>query len=103
MNYTDYLLACASEECIEVSKELHKSLRFGLTDINPDDKEQKPNKLNVALELVDLISVIELLKEEQIFDLENILIANNYEMKTLIAEKKLKVKKFYQYSKQNIQ
>jgi hypothetical protein len=101
MTKEEYLLTVASEECIEISKEIHKSLRFGLEAINPFDTEQKPNKLNIALEFIDLQATIELLKEQNILNIEEVLKYNNYDIVDLLQKKKEKVEKYWNYSNSN--
>lgn len=101
MDYHEYLLTCASEECIEVSKEVHKGLRFGLEDFNPDDPEEKPNKLLIALEYIDMIAAFELLKEEGIYDIDKVLEEYPLKKETLISLKKDKIKLFWGYSQKS--
>jgi hypothetical protein len=78
------LLIVLAEECSEVIKEVSKALRFG---IDTTYKGTSP-KERLQWELVDLISSIELLQDEEVIDL------NNSEFETLSKHKKSKVLSF---------
>ena len=60
MTKKEYLLTCLAEECIEVAKEVHKALRFGLDDTNPATKQT--NAEAIKNELTDIVAVLEELK-----------------------------------------
>ena len=60
MTEKEYLLTCLAEECIEVAKEVHKALRFGLDDTNPATKQT--NAEAIKNELTDIVAVLEELK-----------------------------------------
>lgn len=60
MNEREHLLVCIAEECGEVAHEVHKSLRFGLHDYNPNDETQTPNHARIENELADLLTVVEM-------------------------------------------
>ena len=65
MNKTEYLLTCLIEEAAEVQQAATKCLRFGMADQWP--AENSPlNKEKLIYELLDLITVIEMidLKED---------------------------------------
>lgn len=68
MNYLEHLLTCASEECGEVSKEIHKALRFGLDDQltldpnGPRGTEGPTVRDKIVEELNDLMGVIRMLE-----------------------------------------
>ena len=61
MTDEEHLLACLSEECAEVIKNVNKALRFGLGDKHPGKAEN--NHELIEHELNDLYGVIELLAE----------------------------------------
>ncbi len=61
MTNQEHLLACLSEECAEVIKNVNKALRFGLEDRHPDKTET--NFELISHELNDVYGVIELLGE----------------------------------------
>jgi hypothetical protein len=90
MNKIEYLLTKVSEECAEVSQRASKAAVFGL------DEKQKEQELNNAerliLEFNDLLGVMEMLVDEGF--LENIY------NKDLITNKKIKLLKYMQYSRQ---
>lgn len=75
------------EECSEIQKLASKSLRFGLEDTF---RHESGNRIKISEELNNLLGVIELLNENGV----NIQISQD-----AINAKKLKVKKFMQYSK----
>lgn len=92
MDMSEHLRTAAAEECgeiadaaLRVQKILHKSLRFGLDSVNPEDL--KTNAQALRQELNDLQGVVELLQEsgvlpQQLLDRE------------LIDQKKQKVRKY---------
>ena len=63
MNTTEHLLTCLSEECVEVSKDIHKALRFGLADVNVLEPNGQTNRERIIAELNDLMATIELLMD----------------------------------------
>ena len=103
MNYEEYLLTCASEECVEISKEIHKALRFGMDDYNPEDIQKRPNKLLMVLEFIDMIATFDLLQEGGILNMDAIL--EEYSLGTeypnLIDKKKQKIKDYWNHSKKS--
>ncbi len=68
MNYLEHILTCAAEECGEVSKEIHKALRFGLDDQvtldpnGPRGTTGPTNRDKIVEELNDLIGVVRMLE-----------------------------------------
>lgn len=55
MNTTEHLLTCLGEEGCEISKDVSKSLRFGLDDRNLLDPDGPPNRERLLADLlVDL-------------------------------------------------
>ncbi len=99
MSPQEHITVCTSEEAGEVaelafelghtalklSKDLHKALRFGFTDIDPESGKTKIEMLRA--ELIDLKACVELLQEAGIplFDLDD---------RTAIEAKKAKVMKY---------
>ena len=68
----EYLLLCLSEEAVEISKDIHKALRFGLEDkvtldpAGPRGTEGATNLERVIDEMNDLMAVVELLADKEI-------------------------------------
>lgn len=68
MNYLEHILTCAAEECGEVSKEIHKALRFGLDDQvtldpnGPRGTTGPTNRDKIVEELNDLMGVVRMLE-----------------------------------------
>lgn len=58
MNKQQYLLVVVAEECSEITYRACKSLRFGLSDIQPGQTEK--NKRLLERELADLLATAEL-------------------------------------------
>ena len=65
MTDEEHLLACLSEECAEVIKNVNKALRFGLGDKHPGKAEN--NRELIEHELNDLYGVVELLGEYLVY------------------------------------
>ena len=61
MNATEHLLTCLGEEGSEISKDVSKSLRFGLDDRNVLDPTGPTNRERLLSELNDLLGVASLL------------------------------------------
>jgi len=80
------------EECAEVQKAAAKALRFGLDDHAPNS--DSTNAEDIAVEIIDLIAVVEMLEEEKIIPS----ITDNNSV-SLIEKKKEKVKKYMDYAK----
>ena len=99
MSPQEHITVCTSEEAGEIaelafelgkyalklSKDFHKPLRFGFTDVDPESGKTKIEMLKA--ELIDLKACIELLQEAGIplFDLDD---------RTAIEAKKAKVMKY---------
>lgn len=66
MNEQEHLLTYLSEECGEVSKEIHKALRFGLHDRYPDSSASPSVREKIIAELNDLMGVIKVLEDQAV-------------------------------------
>ena len=93
MNKTEHLLTCLMEECAEIQKAAAKALRFGLDDHAPNS--DSTNGEDISTEIIDLLAVIEMLKEEKIIP---DVCPHNLEL--LITKKKEKVKQYMNYAKE---
>lgn len=91
MNTTEHLLTCTSEECVEVSKDIHKALRFGLDDINVLEPNGPTNRQRIIVELNDLKATLQLLVDCGI-------LPPNWEDENLQLQKRRKVRKFMAYA-----
>lgn len=91
MNTSEHLLTCLSEECVEVSKDIHKALRFGLDDRNVLNPEGPTNRERIIDELNDLFAVVEMLMQEGI-------LPHDWCVGSKGAEKRYKVRKFMTYA-----
>ena len=92
MTKQEHLLTCLSEEASEVIKDISKSLRFGLEDLNPSNN--KVNKEAIRQEIIDFLAVAEMLVNEGIID-SFTEVEDMYEKE----EKKQKVLKYIDYAK----
>lgn len=88
MNRSEHLLTILSEECNEVAQRVSKALRFGLLEVEPNQKLTNADR--IVQEYTDLVAVY-----EELFDAGII-------TKTIdevdIENKKQKVRKFLDYS-----
>lgn len=66
MNRIEHLLIVLSEECAELTKEISKSLRFGLD--SKRTKKQLTNRKKISNELGDIISVANMLSDDGIIE-----------------------------------
>ena len=93
MNKTKHLLTCLMEECTEIQKAAAKALRFGLDDHAPNF--DSTNGEDISTEIIDLLAVLEMLKEENIIP-----DTCQHNAGSLIARKKEKVKQYMDYAKE---
>ena len=63
----EHLLMKLSEECIELSKELHKAALYGMEDMNPTTGIK--NIVTIKQEFIDMMALVEELREEGIINL----------------------------------
>lgn len=98
MNTTEHTMVCGAEEAGEVAtaalavaKALHKGLRFGQNDINPEREATSVEVL--AAELNDLTAVVEMLQEAGVP-------LPGLHSRDAIEAKKRKVRDWMQYAKQ---
>src|SRR3546814_12169592 len=61
MNYDEYLLDVAAEECPEIAQRISKALRFSLGEVQP--AQAVTNAERIAGGLVDLKAMAEMLEE----------------------------------------
>lgn len=94
MNKTEYLLTCLAEECSEVQKNVGKALRFGLDDMDPNTKTGTNSEL-ILEEFYHVCAIVEMLQENGDFKRHS-----NFFQEESINEKKRRVEKFMEYSKQ---
>ena len=86
-----YLLAKASEESGEIVQIASKNICFGVNEVYP--KIGRANAVRLKEEFNDLVAVMEMLHDEGIFEGDLIDSA-------LIEQKKAKVEKFMEYSRE---
>lgn len=91
MNTTEHLLTCLGEEGSEISQDVSKCLRFGLSDRNVLDPTGPTNCERLVNELNDMLGVASLLSEFGIIP------ANWMDPEKQIAKKR-KVRKFMGYA-----
>jgi hypothetical protein len=85
----DYLLTCIAEECAEVAQRATKAIRFTLDEKEPG--QELTNKERLVQEFNDLYAIMEMLNEMGVID--------EFINLEAIEKKKLKVEKFWEYSK----
>ena len=91
MTRAEHLLACLAEECDEVGQRAMKGLRFTLCDVQPGQGLNNAERLNY--EIVDLLTVIEMLWEE------GILPEVGLGLRAVMgAAKKVKIEKYMEYA-----
>jgi len=91
LNKEEYLLICMMEECAEITKELSKTLRFGVNDWNPHDPTKKPNMQKIQEEVTDLLGTIEAINETKFF---TVVLNEN------TTAKKIKLEKYMKYARE---
>lgn len=91
MDITEHLLTCLSEEAVEVSKDIHKALRFGLDDHNVLNPEGPTNRERIIGELNDLLAVVKMCQRRGILPWE-------LEDFTAQRNKEEKVERFMEYA-----
>jgi hypothetical protein len=94
MTLEEQLLVILAEECAEVQKAITKALRFGLDDSWRDCEFTDSPRNMIQWELSDIMAVSELLA--QIGTLSYPITDGD-----LIEAKKIKVRKFLEYSRQH--
>lgn len=62
MNRLEHYLSCLGEEGSEVAQRVSKALRFGLSEIQPDQPETNADR--IVAELKDTIAVVMILQNE---------------------------------------
>jgi len=90
MDETQLYLTILQEECAEVIQIVSKIFRFGPEDWHPDDLYKVQNKDRLVHELADILTVIDLLKENGFLER----MRDESEIKKL---KELKIKKIEKY------
>lgn len=91
LNRTVYLLVLLIEECAEVIQRACKAIRFGLTEIQKSNPEEKrDNARRLTEELADLQTIVVLLQEDRVLPFDG--------MATWSAEKRAKILKYLRYS-----
>lgn len=93
MNTEEHIMTCLSEECLEVSKDISKALRFGLDDRNVLNPTGPTNRERIVEELNDLQAMIWMAVEAGI-------LPPTWEKRDKQQEKRIKVKKFMRYAEE---
>jgi len=89
MNRSENYLTCLAEECAEVTKDVAKTLRFGLYDSHPK-YDNITNKDRLSQECGDIIGVMGSLLELEVLDIDLVM--------EYAEAKKAKLKKWFEYS-----
>ncbi len=92
MTRREHLLIIAMEECHEVAQRISKALRFGLTEVQPD--QEMNNAERITQEFNDLNAIIEMIQFEDDTWFRQSIEARRFQ----IEAKKIKVEKFLKYS-----
>jgi len=90
MTKTEHLLTCLIKECAEIQKAAAKALRFGLDDHHPN-MPTTTNADEIAQEYIDLLAIIEMLREEGIIP--------TLDSPEMVQAKKDKVMKYMDYAR----
>ena len=90
MNTKEHLLVCLIEECAEIQQAASKALRFGLKDGYPGS--DTTNSQDIALEITDLIAVIDLCRDHGIAP-------QPAEASTMYTRKQERVKEYMGYAR----
>lgn len=88
MTKKELLLTVLSEECVETAQRVSKAIRFGLNEIQ--EGQSLNNSERLIYEFNDILAMMEILKEEGLI--------NNVIDREAIEKKKIKVKKYLDYS-----
>lgn len=92
MTRSDYLIACLAEECAEVIQRVTKAQRFTLSEIQPG--QGKSNSERILEEVVDLLAVIDMLREESVLPPFTEVASDE-----ALDRKKEKVNRFWEYAR----
>jgi hypothetical protein len=93
MTRDQLLFQCLSEECSEVAVRCSKANRFTPEEIQPNQKEMLTNAERVVEELVDLLTVMELMVEEG-----HIRMPSPSKLEEMKKAKRKKIEEYYDYS-----
>lgn len=97
MNKIEMLLVQGAEECGELGQMFSKAARFGIDEVWPDPVGNPRNETNaqrMTREANDLFAVVELLRQELV--IAGLCQPN----RQLIEEKKKKIEKYMEYSRE---
>lgn len=89
MNRTEHLFCILGEEAAEVVQRSSKIMRFGVSEIQPN--QLRDNSERLLGEIADLLAVKEMLEEEGAL--------KKVDLRPLMDLKKKKVEKFLEYSR----
>jgi len=99
MTREEHILACLSEECAEVIKEVSKIHRFGMNDVHPDIEGFIPNIERLSGEILDVIAVVGILRDENMISSKINPIFANDNVKIAINKKRDKVERYIKYAR----
>lgn len=68
MNFQQYLFTKLAEEATEVAQISLKTSLFGTSSTDPREVNGRTNLQKMGLELLDMVAVLELLREHELYD-----------------------------------
>lgn len=68
MNFQQYLCTKLAEEAAEVAQISLKTSLFGTSSTDPREVNGRTNLQKMGLELLDMVAVLELLREHELYD-----------------------------------
>lgn len=89
MTRKEHLLTILSEECAEVSQRASKALRFGVSEVQPE--QPLNNAQRIVEEFNDLFAVVEMLKNEGVLNEKELITRESIDAKQQKVEKFLKL------------